>query len=97
MTEAPLLASGMEMMSPIIDDTGKILAFEAREKGSTLHLHEHSGWCTEALMHRLQPSHKLVRHESRDPLPRGLTLQHLHDRSTDWRAPSGPQAGWRFP
>jgi Tol biopolymer transport system component len=33
MTEAPLLASGMEMMSPIIDDTGKILAFEAREKG----------------------------------------------------------------
>lgn len=32
MTEAPLLASGMEMMSPIIDDTGKFLAFEAREK-----------------------------------------------------------------
>jgi eukaryotic-like serine/threonine-protein kinase len=31
MTEAPLLASGMEMMSPIIDDTGKFLAFEARE------------------------------------------------------------------
>jgi len=33
MTEAPLLASGMEMMSPIIDDTGKFLAFEASEKG----------------------------------------------------------------
>ena len=32
MTEAPLLASGLEMMSPIIDDTGKLLAFEAREK-----------------------------------------------------------------
>lgn len=32
MTEAPLLASGLEMMSPIIDDTGKFLAFEAREK-----------------------------------------------------------------
>lgn len=31
-TEAPLLASGLEMMSPIIDDTGKFLAFEAREK-----------------------------------------------------------------
>ena len=32
MTEAPLLASGLEIMSPIIDDTGKFLAFEAREK-----------------------------------------------------------------
>jgi Tol biopolymer transport system component len=32
MTEAPLLASGLEMMSPIIDDTGKSLVFEAREK-----------------------------------------------------------------
>jgi eukaryotic-like serine/threonine-protein kinase len=32
MTETPLLASGLEMMSPIIDDTGKLLAFEAREK-----------------------------------------------------------------
>jgi eukaryotic-like serine/threonine-protein kinase len=32
MNEAPLLASGLEMMSPIIDDTGKLLAFEAREK-----------------------------------------------------------------
>jgi serine/threonine protein kinase len=32
MTEAPILASGLEMMSPIIDDTGKFLAFEAREK-----------------------------------------------------------------
>jgi Tol biopolymer transport system component len=32
MTEAPLLAAGLEMMSPIIDDTGKFLAFEAREK-----------------------------------------------------------------
>ncbi len=97
MTEAPLLASGMEMMSPIIDDTGKFLAFEAREKGHTLHLREHPGWRAQALMHWLQPSHKLVRYESGDPLPRGLTLQHLHDRSTDWRAPSGPQAGWRFP
>ena len=33
MTETPLLASGMEMMSPIIDDTGRFLAFEASEKG----------------------------------------------------------------
>jgi Tol biopolymer transport system component len=32
MTEAPLLASGLEIMSPIIDDAGKLLAFEAREK-----------------------------------------------------------------
>jgi Tol biopolymer transport system component len=32
MTEAPLLASGIEMMSPIIDDAGKLLVFEAREK-----------------------------------------------------------------
>jgi eukaryotic-like serine/threonine-protein kinase len=32
MTEKPLVASGMEMMSPMIDDTGKVLAFEAREK-----------------------------------------------------------------
>jgi eukaryotic-like serine/threonine-protein kinase len=32
MTEAPILASGLEMMSPIIDDTGKFLAFEARER-----------------------------------------------------------------
>jgi Tol biopolymer transport system component len=32
MTERPLLAYGSEMMSPIIDDTGQYLAFEAREK-----------------------------------------------------------------
>lgn len=32
MTERPLLAYGLEMMSPIIDDTGKDLVFEAREK-----------------------------------------------------------------
>jgi serine/threonine protein kinase len=32
MTEAPLLALGLEIMSPIIDDTGKFLVFEAREK-----------------------------------------------------------------
>ncbi|MEI9978880.1 MAG: protein kinase [Edaphobacter sp.] len=32
MTETPLMATGLEMMSPIIDDTGKFLAFEAREK-----------------------------------------------------------------
>ena len=32
MTETRLLSIGLESMSPIIDDTGKFLAFEAREK-----------------------------------------------------------------
>jgi serine/threonine protein kinase len=32
MTESLLLATGLEMMSPVIDDTGKFLAFEARER-----------------------------------------------------------------
>jgi eukaryotic-like serine/threonine-protein kinase len=31
-TETPLLAFGQEIMSPIIDETGKFLVFEAREK-----------------------------------------------------------------
>jgi Tol biopolymer transport system component len=32
MTETRLLSLGLELMSPIIDDTGKFLAFEARER-----------------------------------------------------------------